>query len=39
IHEYNDIDPRKVFDSLVAALADIPVYLQRIEAAVARPET
>jgi len=25
VHEYNEIDPRKVFESLEAALADIPV--------------
>lgn len=36
VHEYNEIDPRKVFESLEAALGDIPVYLQNIEAYVGR---
>jgi uncharacterized protein YutE (UPF0331/DUF86 family) len=35
VHEYNDIDPRKVFESLVAALRDIPLYLRAINAAIA----
>jgi uncharacterized protein YutE (UPF0331/DUF86 family) len=39
IHEYNEIDPQKVFESLDAALADIPIYLQRIDAAVTRGQT
>ena len=31
VHEYNDIDQRKVFEALQSALGDIPIYLQRIE--------
>lgn len=37
VHEYNELDPSKVFDALQAALADIPLYLERVNALVARP--
>lgn len=30
VHEYDDIDPRKVFDAITAALADLPVYLDAV---------
>ena len=30
VHEYNELDPRKVYEALPAALQDIPVYLQRV---------
>lgn len=29
-HEYDELDPRKVYDALQTALRDIPVYLQRV---------
>ena len=31
VHEYNDIDPRKIFESLQAGLEDIAAYLVKIE--------
>ncbi|MGH7320240.1 MAG: type VII toxin-antitoxin system HepT family RNase toxin [Candidatus Rokuibacteriota bacterium] len=30
VHEYNELDPRKVYEALQSALRDIPAYLQRI---------
>ena len=32
VHEYDEIDPKKVYEALQSALHDIPVYLQRVEA-------
>jgi uncharacterized protein YutE (UPF0331/DUF86 family) len=36
VHEYDELDPRKVYEALQAALRDIPVYLQRIDDYVSR---
>ncbi len=36
VHEYNELDPRKVHEALQAALHDIPVYLRRVDEHVAR---
>lgn len=30
VHEYNELDPEKMFDALQAAIRDIPVYLAKI---------
>jgi len=30
VHEYNELDPRKVYEALPAALRDIPLYLQHV---------
>ena len=30
VHEYDDIDPGKVFDAIKVALADLPVYLDAV---------
>jgi uncharacterized protein YutE (UPF0331/DUF86 family) len=30
VHDYDDLDPRKVFEALGDALRDVPVYLARI---------
>jgi uncharacterized protein YutE (UPF0331/DUF86 family) len=30
VHEYNEIDPRKVYEGLRAAVRDIPLYLAHI---------
>ncbi|HEV8310156.1 MAG TPA: HepT-like ribonuclease domain-containing protein [Methylomirabilota bacterium] len=30
VHEYNELDPRKVHEALQTAVGDIPVYLQRV---------
>jgi uncharacterized protein YutE (UPF0331/DUF86 family) len=32
VHEYDEIDPRRVFEGLQAAVRDIPEYLRRIQA-------
>ena len=32
VHEYEEIDPRKVFESLQAATADIVAYMRSVEA-------
>jgi uncharacterized protein YutE (UPF0331/DUF86 family) len=31
VHEYQEIDPRKVFEALLVALKDLPVYLARVK--------
>ncbi len=31
VHEYDEIDPQKVFESLQAARADMPAYLRQIQ--------
>jgi len=31
VHEYDEIDPRRVHEGLVAAVRDIPEYLRRIQ--------
>jgi uncharacterized protein YutE (UPF0331/DUF86 family) len=36
VHEYEEIDPRKVFESLQAARDDIVTYVQRVETYVDR---
>jgi uncharacterized protein YutE (UPF0331/DUF86 family) len=30
VHEYDDIDPAKVFEATQAALFDLPVYLKAV---------
>ena len=30
VHEYDEIDPRRVYEGLVAAVRDIPEYLRRV---------
>ena len=30
VHDYEDLDPRKVFDALGEALRDVPTYLARV---------
>ena len=30
VHDYEDLDPRKVFEALGSALEDLPIYLSRI---------
>jgi uncharacterized protein YutE (UPF0331/DUF86 family) len=35
VHEYDTIDPQKVYAALQSALRDIPVYLRHVEAALA----
>ncbi len=37
VHEYNDLDPRKVHEALQAALRDIPIYLGRVNDSLGRP--
>ena len=32
VHEYDEIDPRKVFEALGAALDDVPAYLDKVNA-------
>ena len=36
VHEYDELDPRKVHEALQAALRDIPAYLQRVSEHLAR---
>jgi uncharacterized protein YutE (UPF0331/DUF86 family) len=36
VHDYDDLDPRLVFEALGVALVDIPAYLSRVQAHVAR---
>jgi uncharacterized protein YutE (UPF0331/DUF86 family) len=31
VHEYDEIDPRLVFEGLQSALQDVPIYLQKIQ--------
>jgi uncharacterized protein YutE (UPF0331/DUF86 family) len=31
VHEYNELDPRKIYEALQTALRDIPIYLRRID--------
>ena len=30
VHEYDEIEPDKVFEAIHSALADLPVYLQAV---------
>ncbi|OGP76175.1 MAG: hypothetical protein A2Z13_04425 [Deltaproteobacteria bacterium RBG_16_64_85] len=30
VHEYDDIEPDKVFEAIQSALADLPIYLQAV---------
>ncbi|MEK6779860.1 MAG: DUF86 domain-containing protein, partial [Candidatus Deferrimicrobiota bacterium] len=30
VHEYDDIDPVKVFEAIQSALADLPIYLKAV---------
>lgn len=39
VHEYDDVDPSKVFDALQSAIADIPVYVARVNDFVASHST
>jgi uncharacterized protein YutE (UPF0331/DUF86 family) len=32
VHEYDEIDPRRVYEGLQAAVRDIPEYLRRVQA-------
>lgn len=36
VHEYDEIDPRKVFEALGAALDDVPAYLEKVNAFLSR---
>lgn len=36
VHEYDDIDPRRVHEGLQAAVRDIPEYLRRVHEHIAR---
>jgi len=36
VHEYNDLDPSKVFDALQDAMRDIPQYLRKVNDFIAR---
>ncbi|HLE43374.1 MAG TPA: HepT-like ribonuclease domain-containing protein [Methylomirabilota bacterium] len=31
VHEYNELDPRKVYEALQSAMRDIPAYLRQID--------
>ena len=31
VHEYEDLDPKKVYEALQGALQDVPIYLRRID--------
>ncbi len=35
-HEYDDIDPRKLFEAIRQAVADLPEYLRHVDAWLAR---
>ena len=37
VHDYEDLDARKVFDALTEALRDVPVYLAAINRHIERP--
>src|SRR5437870_2349887 len=39
VHEYEDIDPRRVFDALQSAFEDLPIYLRRVDEFVTRNST
>jgi uncharacterized protein YutE (UPF0331/DUF86 family) len=36
VHEYDEVDPEKVFDALQSAIADIPAYVERVNDFVSR---
>lgn len=38
VHEYDDIDHRRVFEALTTALSDIPRYAEQIDAHLQRPQ-
>lgn len=38
VHEYDELDPRKVYEALRAARADIPAYLRRVDEYLDRTE-
>jgi uncharacterized protein YutE (UPF0331/DUF86 family) len=38
VHEYDEVDPRRVFEGLEAALRDVPVYASRVTAHVSGTE-
>jgi len=35
-HEYDDIDPRKLFEAVRQAVLDVPEYLRHVDAWIAR---
>ncbi len=37
VHEYEEIDPQRVFEALQSAFRDLPVYLRRVEEHVSHP--
>jgi uncharacterized protein YutE (UPF0331/DUF86 family) len=37
VHEYDEIDPRKVYEGLQAAAGDIPEYLRHVHDHINRP--
>ena len=37
VHEYDEIDPRKVYEGLLAAVGDIPEYLRHVHDHINRP--
>lgn len=37
VHEYDEIDPAKVFEALQTAITDVPIYLDRVTAFLAGP--
>lgn len=39
VHEYDELDHRRVFEALTAALSDIPRYVSSVEAYVHRADT
>jgi uncharacterized protein YutE (UPF0331/DUF86 family) len=36
VHDYEDLDPHKVYDALGDALRDVPIYLEQVNAYVKR---
>ena len=37
VHDYDDLDPHRVFDALQAAVVDVPRYVAAVQAHLARP--
>ena len=37
VHDYDDLDPQRVFDALQAAVVDVPRYVAAVQAHLARP--
>jgi uncharacterized protein YutE (UPF0331/DUF86 family) len=36
VHEYDEVDPARVFEGLEAALRDVPIYLSKVNTYVGR---